>query len=78
MTTRQISETIEYIYRFEVNEGVASDITDRLLPKIEEWQNRPLCEVYPIVFIDAVHFSVWNHSILRKLVAYVVLAVRPL
>ena len=42
MTTRQISETIEDIYGFEVSEGMVSDITDRLLPQIEEWQNRPL------------------------------------
>ncbi len=38
MTTRQISDTIEEIYGFEV----ISDITDRLLPQIEDWQNRPL------------------------------------
>ena len=54
MTTRQISETIEDIYGFEVSEGMVSDITDKLLPRIEEWQNRPLSPVYPIVFIDAV------------------------
>ena len=57
MTTRQISEAIEDIYGFEVSEGMVSDITDKLLPRIEEWQNRPLSSVYPIVFIDAVHFS---------------------
>ena len=34
------------------------DITDRLLPQIEDWQKRPLNEVYSIIFIDAVHFSV--------------------
>ncbi len=73
MTTRQMSETIEDIYGFEVSEGRVSDITDRLLPQIEEWQNRPLAEVYPIVFIDAVHFSVRNDGIIRKLAAYVVL-----
>ena len=56
MTTRQISEMIEDIYGFEVSEGMVSDITDKLLPRIEEWQNRPLSPVYPIVFIDAVHF----------------------
>ena len=56
MTTRQISDTIEDIYGFEVSDGMVSDITDRLLPQIEEWQKRPLDGVYPIVFIDAVHF----------------------
>lgn len=75
MTTRQISDTIEDIYGFEVSEGMISDITDRLLPRIEEWQNRPLAAVYPIVFIDAVHFSVRDDGVIRKLAAYVVLGI---
>ena len=75
MTTRQISETIEDIYGFEVSDGMVSDITDRLLPQIDDWQKRPLDEVYPIVFIDAVHFSVRDNGQIRKLAAYVILAV---
>lgn len=75
MTTTQISETIEDIYGFEVSEGMVSDITDKLLPKIEEWQNRPLSEVYPIIFIDAVHFSVREDGMIKKLAAYVVLGI---
>lgn len=75
MTTRQISETIEDIYGFEVSEGMVSDITDKLLPQIEEWQNRPLASVYPIVFIDAIHFSVRDDGVIRKLAAYVVLGI---
>lgn len=75
MTTRQISETIEDIYGFEVSDGMVSDITDRLLPQIEDWQKRPLDEVYPIVFIDAVYFSVRDNGQIRKLAAYVILAV---
>lgn len=72
MTTRQISETIEDIYGFEISEGMVSDITNKLLPQIEEWQNRPLSAVYPIMFIDAVHFSVRKEGIIQKLAAYVV------
>ena len=75
MTTRQISDTIEEIYGFEVSDGMVSDITDRLLPQIEDWQNRPLDEMYPIVFIDAAHFSVRDNGQIRKLAAYVILAV---
>lgn len=75
MTTRQISEMIEDIYGFEVSEGMVSDITDRLLSEIEEWQNRPLAEVYPILFIDAVHFSVKDNNVIRKLAAYVILGI---
>ena len=75
MTTRQISEIIEDIYGFEVSEGMVSDITDRLLPEIEEWQHRPLSEVYPIVFIDAIHFSVRENNVIRKLAAYIILGI---
>ena len=75
MTTRQISDTLYEIYGFEASEGFISDVTDKLLPKIEEWQNRPLEDVYPVVFIDAIHYSVRDNGIIRKLAAYVVLGI---
>ena len=53
MTTRQISETIEDIYGFEVSEGMVSDITDKLLPKIEEWRIVPCHLCIQSFFIDA-------------------------
>ena len=73
MTTRQISETIEDIYGFETSEGFISDVTDKILPRIEDWQNRPLDEVYPILYIDAIHYSVRDNGVIRKLAAYVIL-----
>jgi len=75
LTTRQISEQIEDIYGFEVSEGFVSDVTDKILGEIDDWQKRPLSEIYPIVFIDAVHFSVREENIIKKLAAYVILAV---
>ena len=75
MTTRQISEVIDDIYGFEMSEGLISDITDKLLTKIDEWQNRPLSAIYPIVFIDVVHFSVRDNGIIRKLAAYLILGI---
>lgn len=75
MTTRQISEQIEDIYGFEVSEGLVSDITDKLLPKIEEWQQRPLSNIYPVVFVDAIHFSVRDNGIIKKKAAYIILGV---
>lgn len=75
MTTRQISEQIEDIYGFEVSEGMVSDITDRLLPEIEQWQQRPLSSVYPIIYIDAVHFSVRDNNVIKKLAAYIILGI---
>lgn len=75
LSTRQISDQIDEIYGFEISEGMVSDITDRLLPQIHDWQQRPLDEVYPIVFIDAVHFSVRDNHIVKKLAAYIVLGI---
>ena len=77
MTTRQISDTLEDIYGFEASEGFISDVTDKMLPQIEDWQNRPLSEVYPVVFIDAIHYSVRDNGVIRKLAAYVILGINP-
>ena len=73
MTTRQISDTLMDIYGFEASEGFISDVTDKILPQIEDWQNRPLEEVYPVVYIDAIHYSVREDGVIRKLAAYVIL-----
>jgi transposase-like protein len=75
MSTRQISEQIEDIYGFEMSEGMVSDVTDKLLPEIEDWQQRPLSSLYPIIFIDAVHFSVRDNNVVKKLAAYVILGI---
>lgn len=75
MTTRQISDILMEIYGFEVSEGFISDVTDKLLPQIEEWQKRPLNEVYPVIFIDAIHYSVRDNNVIRKLAAYVTLGI---
>jgi len=77
LTTRQISDQIEDIYGFEVSESFVSDVTDKLLPQIEEWQQRPLSDIYPVVFIDAVHFSVRSDGIVKKIAAYVVVGINP-
>ena len=75
LTTRQISDQIEDIYGFECSESFISNVTDKILTEIEDWQSRPLDSVYPIVFIDAVHFSVRDNGIVRKLAAYVMLGI---
>ena len=75
MTTRQISDTLMDIYGFEASEGFISDVTDKILPQIEEWQKRPLDSVYPVIFIDAIHYSVRDNGVIRKLAAYVMLGI---
>ncbi len=64
MTTRQISETLDDIYGFEASEGFISDVTDKIMPQIEDWQNRPLSEVYPVLYIDAIHYSVRDNGVI--------------
>lgn len=43
--------------------------------KLEEWQHRPLEEIYPVLFIDAIHYSVRDNGVIRKLAAYVILGI---
>lgn len=73
LTTRQISKQIEDIYVFECSEGFISDISDKILQDIEDWQSRALDEIYPVLYIDAVHFSVREDNRIKKLAAYVIL-----
>lgn len=48
-------------------------MTDKILPQIEDWQNRPLEEVYPVIYIDAIHYSVREDGVVRKPAACVIL-----
>lgn len=75
LSTREINEQIQDLYGIEVSSTMISNITNQILPEIREWQNRPLESVYPIVFIDAVHFSVRQDNQIVKKAAYIVLGV---
>ncbi len=50
LSTRQISDTIGELYGFEVSDSFVSDVTDKILPQIQEWQSRPLYAVYSVGF----------------------------
>ncbi len=75
LTTREINEQIQDLYGIEVSATMVSNITDRIIPEIKEWQERPLDSVYPIIFIDAVHFSVREENRVVKKAAYIVLGI---
>lgn len=74
-TTRQISDFVENLYGFGVSAEMVSNITDKIIPDMEEWKSRRLDEVYPFVFIDAIHFNVKMNGVVGKSAAYVVLGV---
>ena len=73
MTTRNISTHIKEIYGFGISESMVSKITNKILPTIEEWQNRPLEKVYPFVFLDAIHYHVRENNIVVKKAVYIAL-----
>lgn len=75
MSTRDIEAHMKDIYGVEVSSGLVSKVTDRIMPLLSEWQSRPLESVYPIVFLDAVHFKVrQDHRIVNK-AAYSVIGI---
>lgn len=58
MSTRDISKHIEETYGTEVSHTVVSEVTDRIIPKVREWQSRPLESVYAMVWLDAMFYKV--------------------
>ena len=67
MSQRDIEETIRDIYGAEVSQGMISRITDKIMPEVNEWQNRPLESIYPVVFFDGIVFnSRKDHRIITK------------
>jgi len=71
VSTRDIQKTMREMYGIEVDDSRVSKITDKLLPVIREWQERPLQAVYAMVILDAVHYSVRENGIVTKKAAYV-------
>lgn len=75
MSTRDIQEQIKNLYDVEISSELVSKISERIIPHVNEWQNRPLEAHYPFIFLDAIHYKVReNHQIVAK-AAYVVLGV---
>ena len=75
MTTRDIAEQIKNLYDVEVSAEMVSNVTNRIIPVVSEWQNRPLEKVYSFVFMDAIHYKVREEKQVIVKAAYVVLGV---
>ena len=61
-STRQISDWMEENLGNRVSAETISAITDRVLPEIKAWRSRPLDSIYPIVWMDAIHYKVMDDS----------------
>src|SRR5690625_2302206 len=73
MSQRDISSTIEDIYGFSVSHEMVSDITDAVLPDLEDWQSRPLNDCYPFVFVDCMYTTIRNQYETKKYAVYTIL-----
>lgn len=75
MSQRDIAEQIKNLYDVEISPELVSKISEKIMPEVTAWQNRPLENVYPFVFMDAIHYKVReDHQIVTK-AAYVVLGI---
>jgi len=70
-----IRSQVEEIYGIQVSDGTISAITDRIIPVIREWQSRPLERIYPIIWMDAMHFRVRDEGSVKSKAIYTILGV---
>lgn len=75
MSQRDIEYTLKEIYGAEISQGMISKITDRILPEVNEWQNRPLDSIYPVIFFDGIVFNSRKDNKIIKKCVYSVLGI---
>jgi putative transposase len=75
MTVRDISHHLHRVYGTEVSADTISTITDEVLDEVKAWQTRPLDEVYPIVYVDALMVKVRDGGAVRNKACYLVVGV---
>lgn len=75
MTQRDIEGQLAELYGIEVSAQTISTITNKVLPLVEAWQSRPLAAVYPILYLDAIHYKLRKDHKIENRAIYIVLAV---
>ncbi len=73
MSQRDISSTIQDIYGFSVSHEMISDITDAILPEVEEWRNRPLKKCYAFLFVDCMYVTMRSDYETKETAVYSIL-----
>lgn len=75
MSTRDIQEQVKDLYNVTISSELVSKISEKIMPQVNDWQNRPLDSYYPFIFMDAIHYKIRdNHQVISK-AAYVVLGI---
>ena len=75
MSYNDIRNHIEEMYGIELSQGMLNQITDSIIPEIQEWQNRPLNKLYPLVWMDAIHYKVREEGQVVSKAVYTVLGI---
>ena len=70
MSQRDIANTIEDIYGFNISAETVSEITDSVVAEVEEWQNRPLKKFYTFMFVDCMYVSI-KKNMKQKIMQYI-------
>lgn len=75
LTVSDIRSELRDLYVVNISESMVSKITDKVMASADEWQNRMLDSVYPIVFMDAIHYKVWQDGKIVNKAAYVCMGI---
>jgi len=75
MTTREIEGHLKEIYGVEVSPTLVSNVTEAVMEEVKTWQNRPLDEVYPILYMDALRVKVRDGGHIRNQAIHVAIGV---
>lgn len=75
MTTRDINAHMADIYGVDISAAMVSSITDKILPLVHEWQTRELSSLYPILYLDGLHFKVRQDGRVVTKCAYIILGI---
>lgn len=75
MTTSDIESHMKELYDIDISDSTISRITDKIMPIVKEWQDRPLESVYAAVFMDAIHYHVRSEGRIVKKAVYIALGI---
>ena len=75
MTTGDIEAHLKEPYDLDISDSTISRITDKIMPLVKEWQERPLQEIYAVVYMDAIHYHVRSEGRIVKRAVYIALGI---
>lgn len=75
MTTREIEGHLKEMYGIEVSAGLISNVTEAVMEEVKAWQSRPLDEVYPILYMDALRVKVRDGGHIQNKAIHVAMGV---